>query len=76
MPYKILADACPSACNFCVNICPVACIKIDSKLSVNGKEHYWIESIDCIDCDICLKICPITAIILTDEEDRGIKTIE
>lgn len=70
MPYKIIVDACPSVCNFCINICPVACIKLDSKLGTSGKEYYWIDSIDCIDCDICLKICPVAGIIVTDETNK------
>lgn len=69
MAHKIVADKCQSLCNCCVDICPTACIKIDSKLNLNSKAQYWIDSIDCIDCGICLEICPIVGAIVTEKAE-------
>jgi len=66
--HKIVADKCQSLCKSCVDICPTACIKIDSKLSLDNKGQYWVDSIDCIDCGICLKICPIFGAIVADNQ--------
>lgn len=68
MAHKILADKCQSLCTCCVYICPTACIKIESTLSLDNKEQYCIDSVDCIDCGICLKICPIFGAIVTENK--------
>ena len=66
--YKIVTDNCQSLCNCCVDICPVACIKVDTEVNINGKNQYWIDSTDCIDCGICLKICPVVGAIIVEEK--------
>ena len=53
MGYKIVSDKCQSLCNWCVDICPVACIKVDSEADIGGKDRHRIDSIDCIECGIC-----------------------
>lgn len=66
MTYKIITDKCQSLCNSCVDICPVACIKVDTQ-DINDRNNYWIDPIDCIDCGICLKICPVVGAITVEE---------
>ena len=45
-----------TACGACVDVCPVAAIKLEDKATVNEDE--------CIDCGTCVDECPVEAISL------------
>lgn len=68
MAYKIVTENCQSLCNSCIDICPVACIKVDTKLDTDDRNRYWIDPVDCIDCGICLKICPVVGAVVAENK--------
>ena len=44
----------------CVNSCPVDCIR-------EGKDQYFINPDECIDCTHCVDVCPVGAILYEDD---------
>ena len=40
----------------CVNSCPVDCIR-------EGKDQFFINPEECIDCTHCVEVCPVGAIL-------------
>ena len=55
MPAKINRNEC-TACENCVEACPVDAITVDEVAVVNGNE--------CTDCGTCVDECPVDAITL------------
>ena len=40
----------------CLKVCPVNCI-------YEGKDQYYINPEECIDCTKCVEVCPVGAIL-------------
>ncbi len=68
--HKFIAEQC-MACQQCVKICPVSCIKLE--YLGRGKDSlitvYDIDYQRCLFCNLCAEVCPTEAIVLTDKWD-------
>ena len=58
----INTDVCV-ACGGCIELCPVAAIRmIDDKVNINAEK--------CVDCGICVKVCPLNASYVPEEVSK------
>lgn len=66
MAYTIITDRCEGVTD-CVDACPVACIHKGFGKNAKGKNWYWIDFSNCIDCGICLQVCPVSGTIIAEK---------
>ena len=66
MAHTIVTDICEGVA-YCVDACPVACIKPGAGTNKKGTNFYWIDFDTCIDCGICLQVCPVADAIIPEE---------
>ena len=57
------AEAC-IGCGQCVEICPVAALKLEDDIAVVDKE--W-----CIGCGVCATVCPSDALKIVKRSDKS-----
>lgn len=62
MPYVITEPCIGVKDGACVDVCPVDCIQ-----TTDDANQYFINPLECIDCDACVPVCPVDAIF---EESR------
>jgi NADH-quinone oxidoreductase subunit I len=75
-------------CDLCAKICPVDCIEIESIKSTEaiGKTSdgttkrlyaakFDIDMAKCMYCGLCTVVCPTECIIMTDQYDRSLLTL-
>jgi len=60
MTYVIVEPCVVTKDSTCVQVCPAECI-------YEGEEMFYIDPIDCIDCDACVVVCPVDAIYKDDQ---------
>jgi NAD-dependent dihydropyrimidine dehydrogenase PreA subunit len=60
MTYVIVEPCIATKDSACAQVCPVECI-------YEGKEMYYIDPVDCIDCNACEPVCPVQAIFPADQ---------
>ena len=60
MTYVVVEPCIATKDSICAQVCPAECI-------YEGKEMFYIDPIDCIDCDACVPVCPVDAIYKDDQ---------
>lgn len=62
-------------CSICAEICPDACISIETARTASGKAYvtaYSIDSYNCMFCGLCQEACPTGTLSHTGEYEHSV----